>query len=184
MNRKVNEINELPTPPPRQCWVCVPPVIALKTRGPHEGLFPSLGKLCEASGCHKGNASTAISLAELPSEVVASFPSPNDLQFRWAKPLKDACAKDIEGVLTVAKSLADADKKLNPSAIFAAFTSSGDGPFYRRTPAAPVKVLIGKKIVATIGLGQKGNTEVHVGSRLDSVKTAELSEFLQRLLKE
>ena len=35
MNRKANEINDLPTPPPRQCWVCEPPVIALKTRGPH-----------------------------------------------------------------------------------------------------------------------------------------------------
>jgi hypothetical protein len=34
VNRKVNEINDLPTPPPRQCWFCVPPVIALKTRGP------------------------------------------------------------------------------------------------------------------------------------------------------
>jgi superfamily I DNA and RNA helicase len=38
VNRKTNEINELPTPPPRQCWVCVPPVIALKTRGPRFAL--------------------------------------------------------------------------------------------------------------------------------------------------
>ncbi|MEQ6438156.1 hypothetical protein V8Z74_24550, partial [Comamonas sp. w2-DMI] len=36
VNRKANRINDLPTPPPRQCWVCVPPVIALKTRGPPE----------------------------------------------------------------------------------------------------------------------------------------------------
>ena len=34
VNSKPNEINDLPRPPPRQCWVCVPPVIALKTRGP------------------------------------------------------------------------------------------------------------------------------------------------------
>ena len=34
MNRKANEINDLPLPPPRQCSLCVPPVIALKTRGP------------------------------------------------------------------------------------------------------------------------------------------------------
>ena len=34
VNRKSNEINDLPTPPPRRCWVCEPPVIALKTRGP------------------------------------------------------------------------------------------------------------------------------------------------------
>lgn len=39
MNRKANRINDLPTPPPRQCWVCVPPVIALKTRGPHDAII-------------------------------------------------------------------------------------------------------------------------------------------------
>jgi hypothetical protein len=43
VNRKTNEINDLPTPHPRQCWLCVPPVIALKTRGPKKveqgGLF-------------------------------------------------------------------------------------------------------------------------------------------------
>jgi len=34
VNKKAFEINDLPTPPPRQCWVCEPPLIALKTRGP------------------------------------------------------------------------------------------------------------------------------------------------------
>jgi uncharacterized protein GlcG (DUF336 family) len=38
-NRKANRINDLPIPPPRQCWVCVPPVIALKTRGPRVLLY-------------------------------------------------------------------------------------------------------------------------------------------------
>ena len=45
VNRKSNEINDLPTPPPRQCWVCEPPVIALKTRGPLVGpLHPLAGR--------------------------------------------------------------------------------------------------------------------------------------------
>jgi hypothetical protein len=39
VNRKTNEINDLPTPHPRQCWLCVPPVIALKTRGPLYGRY-------------------------------------------------------------------------------------------------------------------------------------------------
>ena len=38
VNRKVNEINDLPTPPPRQCWLFVPSLIALKTRRPHQKL--------------------------------------------------------------------------------------------------------------------------------------------------
>ena len=32
VNRKVNEINDLPTPPPRQCWFSYRHFIALKTR--------------------------------------------------------------------------------------------------------------------------------------------------------
>ena len=38
VNRKPNEINDLPTPPPRQCWVCQPSLIALKKRGPRLNL--------------------------------------------------------------------------------------------------------------------------------------------------
>ncbi len=38
VNRKANEINDLPTPLPRQCCVYVPPVIGLKTRGPPAAL--------------------------------------------------------------------------------------------------------------------------------------------------
>jgi ParB family chromosome partitioning protein len=149
-----------------------------------EGLFSSLGKLCEASGCHKGNASTAIALAELPKEVVAAFPSPNDLQFRWAKPLKDACANDMKAVLAAAIKIARDGKKLNAAAVFLALTSTTSaGPFYGRTPAAPVNVLVGKLVVATIGVNAKGKTQVHIDSLLDSVKAAELSEFLQKLLK-
>ena len=149
-----------------------------------EGLFPSLSKLCETSGCHKGNASTAISLAELPAEVVAAFPSPNDLQFRWAKPLKDACAKDLKATLAVAKGIVDGQKKLTAAGVFSALTSTGGGAFYRRTPELSGQVLVGKRVVATIGVDPKGKTKVQFESLLDKSKTAVLSEFLQKLLKQ
>ena len=152
-------------------------------RALEEGLFPSLGKLCDASGCNKGNASTAIALAELPKEVVAAFSSPNDLQFRWAKPLKDACAKDLKSTTAAAKKIVDGGKKLNAAAVFAALTSAGSGVFYGKTPVASTSVLVGKRVVATIGVGSKGKTQVHIDSLLDSAKTAALTEFLQKLLK-
>lgn len=147
-----------------------------------EGLFPSIGKLCEASGCHKGNASTAIALAELPQAVVAAFPSPNELQFRWAKPLKDACAKDLKATLSAAKKIVDGGKKLSAAAVFSALTTPNSGPFYGRTPSAQTSVRVGKRVVATIDVGPKGKTHVQIDSILDSSKTAALSEFLQKLL--
>lgn len=147
-----------------------------------EGLFPSLGKLCEASGSDKGNASKTIALTELPDGVVAAFPSPNDLQFRWAQPLKYACAQDLKATLAIAKKIVDGGKKLNANAVFSALTSAGSEPLAGRTPSAPAKVVIGKRVVATIGVSPKGKTQVQIDSLLDSAKTAALSEFLEALL--
>lgn len=70
-----------------------------------EGLFASLGELAKEVGIDKGNLSKALRLAELPNEVVNAFPSPLDLQFRWAKLLNDAMQHDPEGMLKRAKNL-------------------------------------------------------------------------------
>jgi ParB family chromosome partitioning protein len=71
-----------------------------------EGLFPSLKALAEALGCNIGNASTAISLASLPREVIDAFSSPLELQFRWARPLKDAVETNGKRVFAVAREIA------------------------------------------------------------------------------
>jgi hypothetical protein len=55
VNRKVNEINDLPTPPPRQCWVCVPPVIAPKTRGPQVGTITRINQRTASVECDGGS---------------------------------------------------------------------------------------------------------------------------------
>jgi len=75
-----------------------------------EGLFASLGELSKEIGIDKGNLSKALRLAELPDVVVNAFPSPLDLQFRWAKLLSDAIQQAPNQVLARAKRLSD-DKK-------------------------------------------------------------------------
>jgi len=51
VNRKPNEINDLPVPPPRQYSLCVPPVIALKTRGPQvKGVWKYLYRAVDKEG--------------------------------------------------------------------------------------------------------------------------------------
>lgn len=69
------------------------------------GLFPSQRRLAAAIGAQSGNVSTAVQLGSLPKEVVQAFPSPLDLQFRWAAPLTTALEKDPAGVLSRAREI-------------------------------------------------------------------------------
>jgi ParB family chromosome partitioning protein len=76
-------------------------------RALNEELFSSLGDLSKELGVDKGNLSKALKLADLPDDVVSAFPSPLELQFRWAKLLNDALQGDPEGVLARAKELTE-----------------------------------------------------------------------------
>jgi ParB family chromosome partitioning protein len=70
-----------------------------------EELFSSIGELAKELGVDKGNISKALKLADLPGDVVSAFPSPLELQYRWAKLLNDALQSDPEGVLLRAKEI-------------------------------------------------------------------------------
>lgn len=82
------------------------------------GLFPSMRQLAESVGCDPGTVSRAISLAQLPVEVVRAFRSPTDLQYRWAKPLADALQHDRAAVVRRANQTRNLDA-LSPALIFA-----------------------------------------------------------------
>ena len=76
-------------------------------RALNEQLFASQDQLAKEVGVDPGNLSKALRLADLPEAVVQAFPSPLDLQYRWAKTLNDALQSDPEGVLARAKELAE-----------------------------------------------------------------------------
>ncbi|MCC7006978.1 MAG: ParB/RepB/Spo0J family partition protein [Ottowia sp.] len=69
-----------------------------------DGLYPSLRKMAGELGVDHSNMSKAISLARLPEEIVKAFPSPLDIQFRWASLLSDRLQKHPEKILELAKS--------------------------------------------------------------------------------
>ncbi|MEN3365499.1 MAG: ParB family transcriptional regulator, chromosome partitioning protein [Burkholderiales bacterium] len=76
-------------------------------RALNEELFSSLGELSKELGVDKGNLSKALKLADLPDDIVGAFPSPLELQYRWAKLLNDALQSDPEGVIARAKEVAE-----------------------------------------------------------------------------
>ncbi|RYF30777.1 MAG: hypothetical protein EOO38_32075 [Cytophagaceae bacterium] len=44
--------------------------------------------------------SKALAIARLPEEVIAAFPTPLDIQYRWAGPLNDACKRDKAALIS------------------------------------------------------------------------------------
>ena len=80
-----------------------------------EGLYPSLRSLASELGVDPGNASKAIAIARLPSEILAAFESPTYLQYRWGQELTAAMQKDPEGVMLRAKAIRFSAKQLPPA---------------------------------------------------------------------
>lgn len=84
----------------------------------NEGLFPSQRKLAEAVGIDLSALGKALNLARLPAEIINAFPSPLEIQFRWAKPLTDALVNDEEGIFTRAASLSKNKETMNARSVF------------------------------------------------------------------
>lgn len=99
-----------------------------------EGLYPSLRKLSEALGVDVSLVSKSVALSRLPDAVVETFPSPIDIQFRWAQPLSEALQKDPEGLMERAKVLRQQGAVLTAVQVFERLTQpQTDGLADRRS---------------------------------------------------
>ena len=110
-------------------------VHALETK-----LFSTQKQLAVALGRDAGDISKAIALAGLPAAVMAAFDCPSDLQYRHAKPLRDAVARDLNAVLAAAEELADEIGPKPPGKVLARLTrdaSTAIGPS-NSAPAIPL----------------------------------------------
>lgn len=74
-------------------------------RALNEKLFPSIRKLAEDIGADSTNVSRAVALARLPEEILDSFASKLDIQYRWAAELKAAHEKEPDLILARAKDV-------------------------------------------------------------------------------
>lgn len=152
-----------------------------------EGLFPSNRRLAEAVGADLGNVGKALSLASLPQEIVDAFASPLDLQYRFAKPLKDAFERDPVIVRSRAQRLSKMMPKLPAKDVIdrliaPAGAESGEGvvPY---NPPAPVAVEVAGKKVASVSINAKrgGSISIEPGLLTEDV-LPELAELLEKFL--
>lgn len=149
------------------------------------GLFSSNRKLAEAVGADLSQVGKALSLAALPQEIVDAFASPLQIQFRWAKPLSDACKADEQGLMERAKLARKLGPVRTPAAVLRVLIDQdelGGG-----TVPPPVDILCSGQKVAMIGMDARARVTVSFAK--GAVKTQEqidklsqvISEFVQNL---
>ncbi len=130
------------------------------------GLFPSNRKLAEAIGVDLSALGKALALAALPDFVVAAFPSPLTLQFRWAKPLADAVATDPVRIKATAKALRERGEGLHARQIFERLVAvpreapQGVEPFHPPEAVHPIR--IGEREIGQLRALGDGSLEIRL----------------------
>ena len=148
----------------------------------NDGLFPTLRKLADALGVDAGNVSKTISLAELPEAFVQAFPSPLDLQHRWAKPLRDAFSANPAACLATAKKFRGLTTKPSAAEVYAALVAAGSPRITPTHQETPIHIAVGKANIAKISHGKSGETVVRFEVALDEMKTLALADFIRQLM--
>lgn len=148
-----------------------------------QGLYPSNRKLADAVGADLGLVGKALDLADLPAAVVEAFESPLDLQYRWAKPLKDALAADPDGVQRRAAEIKQLDQRPKAAEILERLVRE-NGP---RVSARDVETIISArgKPAAKLRQTARGGLVVEfvpgaVGSEQVSALAATIKAFIER----
>lgn len=149
-----------------------------------EGLYPSLRRLAESLGVDVSLVSKSVTLARLPDALVAAFPTPLDIQFRWAAPLAEAVQKDPDGTLSKARSLASEAVRPSAADVFARLTGGSKQVLNGSTVPALEIAKAGKK-AATLALDTKGRAVVRFeAGALPDARRKALAKLIEDFLND
>ena len=148
-----------------------------------EGLYPSQRRLAEAVGVDVSLVSKSLSLARLPEAVVAAFPSPLDIQFRWAQPLAEALQKDPDGVLVRAVKIKQSGQGASAAQVFAALVAAPESNVLNGSTPARRVIEGGSGRSAVLARDARGRVSVEfpAGALTESAE-GELAAFIEKLL--
>lgn len=145
-------------------------------------IFASIRQLADHLGVDYTVASRAVQLASLPPQIVAAFPSPLDLQYRWAAPLHEAVNGSEEAVFRKAGELAALPIKPTSKEVFQHLVSAGGGVGAGVSEDFSVQ---GKGVVATWVKSRAGASTIKIKpGALNAESERRLKEMLVELLSE
>jgi len=141
-------------------------------------LFTSQRQMAAVLNVSPGALSMALALASLPDEVINAFPSPLELQYRWAAELTQALEKDTARVITVAQELVAKSPRPKAKEVLVALLSTE----VRKHDAAK-ELRAGDRVVGSFAKDAKGgiNLKLKAGA-LNAGNEKKLIEFVERLL--
>lgn len=145
-----------------------------------EGLFPSARKLAESASIDLSQLGKALTLARLPNDVVMAFPSPLDLQYRWATEITLAMQKDPDLVLSRAKDIQKQLPRPSATQVLALLTKGGGTV----PPPSPKKLMIKGKggQTGTITFDSSKRTAVVNLSNIDPSRFGDVEKAMKALI--
>jgi ParB family chromosome partitioning protein len=148
-----------------------------------DGLYSSLRRLAEGLDVDVSLVSKSISLARLPEAVVAAFPSPLDIQFRWAAPLTEAMQKDPDGTLSRARAIAETRGDLGAATILSKLVGMPEPP-PGQTASQTLTISKAGKVAARLTADAKGRALVRFeAGALPESKRRALMKVIEDFLK-
>lgn len=151
-------------------------------RALEHGLFVSMRELAARLNVDLGLVSKAVVIANLPAEVLAAFPSPTAIQYRWGKSLSDAIQKDPEGVIRRAKKIKQ-EAALSAAEVLTKLLQSGEAS---QEPAVRKIAVTGQaKPVGKLSRSASGAISLSLSAGMVSAASFErLHEFVVGLVAE
>lgn len=133
----------------------------------------------------------AIDIAALPAAVIAAFSSASEIQYRDAKPLKDAVTQSRDSVITCAESIKGQEisakeviGKLIEAAEAAALAKGqtpGVEPF--NTSGSPLAIEVDGQPLGNVAVDKKGLPQIHLALPLNPRQQADLAQLIQKFLR-
>lgn len=144
----------------------------------HE-LFPSARQLASSVGIAHTTVNQYLDVARLPSYLLELFPSPTEIQVRWAKALKDVLQTDPEAVADRAAKIKALGRAMPSNKIFEMLIA--DGLPAKKSPFVPIKHE--GKVIGKISRSKEGEVSLSVKAGfLSEVAFAKLNEELKKLI--
>lgn len=148
------------------------------------GLFASNRQLANALGVDLSNLGKSLVLARLPKEIIDAFPTPLDIQLRWAPLLNKALEADPEGTLNRARAAGTGPKPESPKSVLNRIVSNeaaGTSPGQKDDDQEVI--FIGAQRAATLTFDAGGQATIRVNVLLDKVQRRALQQAIGKFVE-
>jgi len=149
-----------------------------------EGLFQkNQHRLAKAIHKSVSQVSEALTLALLPPEVIGAFASPEALQYRDAKPLRDAVTADRNAVIAEAVRITNGGEDLKPSEIVKRLTAAAGVPVRPSNGQADIAIECEGKVFGSLKFDRTGHALMKLDVLLDDAQRGALKAQVEAFIR-